>query len=101
MCTRKWQMERVIEVEDVGISNARSRLTRLPEEVSRRNSVMRITSNRQPVLALLSWELFDAMVETLELLADTELMAMLAKSEGEIQKGKAISWEDAKAELAK
>ncbi|HPA66423.1 MAG TPA: type II toxin-antitoxin system Phd/YefM family antitoxin [Caldisericia bacterium] len=94
-------MERVIEVEDVGISNARSRLTRLPEEVSRRNSVMRITSNRQPVLALLSWELFDAMVETLELLADTELMAMLAKSEGEIQKGKAISWEDAKAELAK
>ena len=94
-------MERVIEVEDVGISNARSRLTRLPEEVSRRNSVMRITSNRQPVLALLSWELFDAMVETLELLADTELMAMLAKSEGEIQKGKAISWEDAKTDLAK
>lgn len=94
-------MERVIEVEDVGISNARSRLTRLPEEVSGKNSVMRITSNRQPVLALLSWELFDAMVETLELLADTELMAMLAKSEGEIQKGKAISWEDAKAELAK
>ncbi len=94
-------MERVIEVEDVGISNARSRLTSLPEEVSRRNSVMRITSNRQPVLALLSWELFDAMVETLELLADTELMAMLAKSEDEIQKGKTISWEDAKAELAK
>ena len=94
-------MERVIEVEDVGISNARSRLTRLPEEVSRRNSVMRITSNRQPVLALLSWELFDAMVETLELLADTELMAMLAKSEDEIQKGKAISWEDAKTDLAK
>jgi len=94
-------MERVIEVEDVGISNARSRLTRLPEEVSRRNSVMRITSNKQPVLALLSWELFDAMVETLELLADTELMAMLAKSEDEIQKGKTISWEDAKAELVK
>ena len=94
-------MERVIEVEDVGISNARSRLTRLPEEVSGKNSVMRITSNRQPVLALLSWELFDAMVETLELLADTELMAMLAKSEDEIQKGKAISWEDAKTNLVK
>ena len=94
-------MERVIEVEDVGISNARSRLTRLPEEVSGKNSVMRITSNKQPVLALLSWELFDAMVETLELLADTELMAMLAKSEDEIQKGKAIFWEDAKTELAK
>ncbi len=94
-------MERVIEVEDVGISNARSRLTRLPEEVSGKNSVMRITSNRQPVLALLSWELFDAMVETLELLADTELMAMLAKSEDEMQKGKAISWEDAKTDLAK
>jgi antitoxin YefM len=94
-------MERVIEVEDVGISNARSRLTRLPEEVSGKNSVMRITNNKQPVLALLSWELFDAMVETLELLADTELMAMLAKSEDEIQKGKAISWEDAKTNLVK
>ena len=94
-------MERVIEVKDIGISNARSRLTRLPEEVSGKNSVMRITSNKQPVLALLSWELFDAMVETLELLADTELMAMLAKSDDEIQKGKTISWEDAKADLAK
>lgn len=94
-------MEKVITVEDVGISNARSRLTRLPDEISGKNSVMRITSNKQPVLALLSWELFDSMVETLEMLADTELMAMLAKSEKEMQEGKAISWDDAKAELSK
>lgn len=94
-------MEEVITVEDVGISNARSRLTRLPDEISGKNSVIRITSNKQPVLALLSWELFDSMVETLEMLADTELMAMLAKSEKEMQEGKAISWDDAKAELSK
>jgi antitoxin YefM len=94
-------MDKVITVEDVGISNARSRLTKLPEEVSGKASVMRITSNKQPVLALLSWELFDSMVETLELLADTELMAMLAKSEKEMQEEKAISWDDAKAELAR
>ena len=94
-------MEKVITVEDVGISNARSRLTRLPDEISGKNSVIRITSNKQPVLALLSWELFDSMVETLEMLADTELMAMLAKSEKEMQEGKAISWDDAKAELSK
>lgn len=94
-------MEKVITVEDVGISNARSRLTKLPEDLSGKNSVMRITSNKQPVLALLSWELFDSMVETLEMLADTELMGMLAKSEKEIQEGKIISWDDAKAELSK
>ena len=94
-------MDKTITVEDVGISIARSRLTKLPEKVSGTNSVMRITSNKQPVLALLSWELFDSMVETLELLADTELMAMLAKSEKEMQEGKALSWDDAKANLAR
>lgn len=94
-------MEKVITVEDVGISKARSRLTRLSDEGSGKKSVMRITSNKKPVLALLSWELFDSMVETLETLADTELMAMLAKSEKEVQEGKAISWDDAKADLSK
>ncbi len=93
-------MEKTIKIEDIQITNARERLTKLPSEVENKLQVFKVTSRNQPVLALMSWELFDSLMETLEILADQELMAILKKSEDEIRQGKTIAWDEAKKILA-
>lgn len=94
-------MEKVLDIEDVTISQAREKLTKFPQELTSEDKVVKITSNKHPVLALMSWEFFENIMETLEILSDKELMAMLDKSVKEAESGKAISWDKAKKELSK
>lgn len=48
-----------------------------------------------------NWMSFDSMVEMIEILADTELMAMLSKSEKQMTDGETVSWDEAKSTLSK
>jgi hypothetical protein len=47
------------------------------------------------------WGLYEAIAEALEVMADKDLMANLRQSILEMETGEALSWEDAKLELAK
>ena len=51
------------------------------------------------VLAIMPWEVYESLIETMEIMGDTELMAQLHNSIREIEEDRTISWEDAKAEL--
>lgn len=85
------------------IMEARKQLTSLPEILMRDGEidVMEITRRGKPVLAVMPWELYEAIAETLEVMADKDLMAELRQSIREMEAGETISWEDAKLELAK
>ena len=80
---------------------ARKQLTSLPETLRRDGEidVMEITRRGKPVLAVMPWELYDAIAETLEVMGDNELRAQLRQSIEEMEKGKAIPWDEAKLEL--
>jgi len=80
---------------------ARKQLTSLPETLRRDGEidVMEITRRGKPVLAVMPWELYDAIAETLEVMGDKELRAELRQSIEEMDKGKAIPWDEAKVEL--
>lgn len=93
-------METTFKIEDIGISAARMKLTKLPTEIDGKTKVLKITSKNNPVLAMMSWELFDSILETLEILADKDLMAMLAKSEQQAKDGQTVSWDKAKELLS-
>jgi PHD/YefM family antitoxin component YafN of YafNO toxin-antitoxin module len=82
------------------ISTARTKLTKIPAEIDGKTTVFKVTSKNNPVLALMSWELFDSIIETLEILADNELMHMLAKSEQQAKDGETLSWDKAKEILS-
>ena len=82
------------------IITARDRLTSLPEELARNTGTVAVTRHGEPVLAILSWNLYESILETLEILGDRELMAQLRQSIKEADEGKTISWECLKQELA-
>jgi len=80
---------------------ARKRLTALPEEFERERDldVVTITRRGKPVLALMPWDLYETITETLEILGDVELVSELRESIVEYEKGEGIPWEKAKKDL--
>ena len=58
-----------------------------------------MTRRGKPVLAVMPWELYEALIETLEILGDEELLAALRQGIKEAEAGEGIPWEQAKKEL--
>ncbi len=85
----------------LSIMEARKQLTSLPETLFHDGQVdvLEITRRGKPVLAVMPWELYEAVSETLEVMGDKELMAQLRQSIQEIDSPELISWQDAKQEL--
>jgi len=82
------------------IMEARKQLTSLPETLMHDGEidVVEITRRGKPVLAVMPWELYEAVTETLEVMEDRELLAQLRQSINEIEDG-LIPWDKAKMEL--
>lgn len=80
---------------------ARRKLTTLPEELNGRieDNAIAVTRRGKPVLAIMTWELFEAIYETLEIMGNEGLMRSLRQSIKEVREGKTISWETAKKGL--
>ena len=81
------------------IIEARKNLTKMPEKLKKRPGVIEITRRGEPVLAILSWELYESIMETLEIMADEEMMKTLRQDIKEMKKGKTVPWEKVKEEL--
>lgn len=84
---------------------ARDQLTRLPEQLEQgivENSappVIQVTRHNKPVLAILPWNLYESIMETLEILGDDEQMTTLRQGIQEIAEGKGKPWKTVKKEL--
>ena len=80
------------------ISKARNRLLRLPKELARPGEpkALTVTQHGKPVLAILPWEFYDSLLETLEVLGDAEFMASLRKGIRDLKDGKGIPLEKLK-----
>ncbi len=83
------------------ISEARNRLLALANDLRRKpeEGAMKVTRRGEPVLALMSWDLYEGIVETLEVLGDEELMASLRRSLAELRAGKTRPWSQVKKSL--
>jgi antitoxin YefM len=83
------------------IMEARKQLTSLPELLMHDDQVdvLEITRRGKPVLAVMPWDLYEALAETLEVMGDKELMGHLRQSIAEMESGDLVSWQDAKREF--
>ncbi len=86
-----------IKIKEETITNTRNNLIKLSKEM---DGVLKVTSRNLPVLALLPWELFESIMETLEIVSDPELMQMLEKSREEAKNGELESSESVKESLS-
>jgi prevent-host-death family protein len=82
---------------ELTISEARKALLDLPERLARTpERAVTITRRGQPVLAILPWEFYESIVETLEILGDPEMVTALRESLEDLKRGRVVSHAEAK-----
>ena len=86
-------------IEDIPITKARHQLTSLPERFAKELAAVAVTRRGKPVLAIMPWELYQSIIETLEILGDKDLMVMLRQGIKEAKEGKGIPWKEAQKKL--
>ena len=84
-------------MKDLPIARARHEITALPDKLSETHET--VTRRGKPVLAILPWDEYETLIETLEVLSDPEAMAALRQGLKEAKPGKAIPWEQTKRKL--
>jgi len=87
------------EMKNYSMSEARNKLTGLPEKLEAQRGAAAITRRGKPVLAVMPWDLYESIMETLEVLGDEPLAEALHKGIEEIAAGKGVAWEKARREL--
>ncbi|TKB72827.1 MAG: type II toxin-antitoxin system Phd/YefM family antitoxin [Nitrospira sp.] len=82
--------------KDIPISEARHELTSLPERLTKEPGAIAVTRRGKPVLAVMPWDLYQSLAETLEIMGDEDLMAALRKSIKEVEEGKVLLWKQSR-----
>ena len=91
--------------QTLSIVEARERLTQLPEEFEQvvrdgeGTPAVKVTRRNKPVLAILSWELYESIMETLEVLSDDEQMLTLREALQEVAEDQKKPWNAVKKDL--
>jgi prevent-host-death family protein len=83
----------------LSISEAREKLTKLANQLNGEHDAIEVTSHGKPVLAILSWDLYEALEETVEILGNEEIQSQLKGSIRDMKQGKLIPWSEVKKRL--
>jgi antitoxin YefM len=98
---RTWndQYARILYMITVPLSDARARLSELVDEAVRTHERVEITRNGRRAAVLMSADDFDSLEETLEILADPDLMQEIATAREEISRGETYTLEEVEAAM--
>jgi len=83
----------------LSISEVRNNLTRFPERLKHDPEPVEITQRGKPVMALMSWDLFESLVETMEVMADEEAIKALRKSVRDVKEGRTYTTREVERRL--
>ena len=93
-------LDRVDTSAEMTMTEFRERVTRLPEELSREGwTSLAVTRRGKPVLAVIPWELYEGIIETMEILGDAKMMEALRQGVEDIKAGRTYSMDEMWAEL--
>ena len=85
--------------KSMNITEVRNKLTSLSDDLTRGQETLAITRRGKPVLALMPWDLYEALVETMEVMSDPDLMRTFREGLRDIQDERARNIKGVKSEL--
>jgi len=86
-------------LSNLPITEARHELTSLPEKLVKEGGTLAITRRGKPVLAVMTWQHYESILETLEILGDSSFMVNLRQGITEAQSAQGLDWESSKRDL--
>jgi len=86
-------------INTLSLKELRPGLPKVIERIDGRLDRYIITKRGKPVVVMLSVDDYEALMETLDVLADPEAIAGLRRGEEDVRKGKTRSWKEIKESL--
>ena len=77
-------------MHSIPITEARNKFMRLPDQAAK-DQIIAVTRRNKEVMAVMSWEIYEGLLETLEVLSDRELMNNLRKGVEDVKAGRTHS----------
>jgi antitoxin YefM len=77
-------------MHSIPITEARNKFMRLPDQAAK-DQIIAVTRRNKEVMAVMSWEMYEGLLETLEVLSDRELMNNLRKGVEDVKAGRTHS----------
>ena len=81
-------------MQKISITEARNKFMKLPDQVAK-HEILAVTRRNKEVMAVMSWELYEGLLETLEVLSDPKLMNDLKKGIEDVKAGRTHSLSEA------
>jgi antitoxin YefM len=81
-------------MQKIPITEARNKFMKLPDQAAK-DQILAITRRNKEVMAVMSWELYEGLLETLEVLSDPELMKQLRTAIEDVRTSRTRSLSDA------
>ena len=83
----------------IPITEGRKKLFKIVEEIQNPDTYYTFTVDGKPQVVLMSKDEFDSIMETMEIMSDSEIIKDLKKADEDFKKGRYSSWEKAKKKL--
>ena len=74
----------------IPITEARNKFMKLPDQTAK-DQILAVTRRNKEVMAVMSWELYEGLLETLEVMSDPKLMNNLKKGIDDVNAGRTHS----------
>lgn len=79
---------------ELPITEARARLTQIAHDLAGSQDTVTVTNRGKPMMMMISYEMYESIMESLEIMSDPDLMAQLRKSLREARIGDAIGFDE-------
>lgn len=87
------------EIDYISITEARRSLPSLPDRLHYKPGAIGVTRRGKPELAIMPWDLYESIIETLEIMGDAELMDALRQGIRDAEEGRTFTMEEVEREL--
>lgn len=85
--------------ENIPLVEAGAILPELPKRLAEDDRAVAITRHGKPVLAVMSWELFESIAETLEIMADVDMVTSMQRGFEDVREGNLVPLDRVAADL--
>ena len=86
--------------QELPITEARARLTQIANDLAASQDTVTVTNRGRPVMTLIGYEMYESIMESLEIMSDPALMAQLRQSLQEARSGAVIGLDQVERELS-
>ena len=84
---------------ELPITEARAKLTQIANDLVGSQDAVTVTNRGKPMMTLIGYEMYESIMESLEIMSDPDLMAQLRKSLREARSGDVIGLDQVEREL--